>query len=83
MLYFDNRLRPEWEVKSDSNNSSTDDFWEQTFRKLESRSENVGDKQLFKDFLLSMIALNPSARLPAQALLNHSYLKDVPLCAGP
>ena len=83
MLYFDNRLAPGWEFELDHDERSTDGFWEEAFEMLESRSGNVGDKHSFKDFLLSMIALDPQNRQPAGALLNHSYLKDVPCCAGP
>ena len=85
MLRFDDRLAPEWVTNTNPSQkdreSSTDDFWRQTFETVKSQWVDAGDEQNFKSFLLSMIALDPDQRLTAVALLNHPYLAGVPSCA--
>lgn len=37
----------------------------------------VGDKELFKLFILDMVCLDPARRLSTAALLQHKYFADV------
>ena len=52
-------------------------FWDQTFQMIEKGPVSVGDKDLFKQFILDMVCLDPARRLGTSALLQHKYLADV------
>lgn len=52
-------------------------FWEQSFESIEAGSVSVGDKQLFKHFILDMVCLDPERRLETSALLGHKYIADI------
>ena len=79
LLRIDSRLAPEWGVTPCSE-AVTSEFWRRSFKTTEVEAQDVGEEQLFKDFFLSMVALNPNNRLSADALLDHPYLRDVPFC---
>ncbi|MCJ1334050.1 hypothetical protein MMC10_010757 [Thelotrema lepadinum] len=81
LLRIDDRLAPGWTADL-SNEITPSDFWKRTFKRLEKRLKDVGDEDLFKDFLLSMLALDPSNRLSAEDLLSHTYLSEVSLCGA-
>lgn len=44
---------------------------------IEQGPVSVGDKHLFKQFILDMVCLDPARRLGTAALLQHKYLADV------
>ena len=54
------------------------EFWEHTFQRIETSSVPIGDKELFKQFILDMVCLDPARRLSTSALLQHEYLAGVP-----
>ena len=62
--------------------SPVDHYWDRTIERLREVTMDIGDVQLFKSFLLDMVALDPDRRLSTRALLEHRYLADVPLCGG-
>ena len=79
LLRIDTRLAPRWDAIPQSE-AVTSAFWSSRFESVKEEAKDVGDKQLFKDFFLSMVALDPSNRLSAEALLEHPYLSGVPFC---
>ena len=84
MLRIDDRLAPTWEASIDPSNMAQpppDDFWSRALAAISSRTDDIGNEEELRSFLLSMIALDPNNRLSAEALLSHPYLIDVPFCA--
>lgn len=53
-------------------------FWKESFDTIQGGPVFIGDKQLFKRFILDMVCLDPEIRLGTQALLKHEYIADVP-----
>ena len=64
-----------------SSETATCEFWTRSFKRIKAEAKDVGDEQLFRDFFLSMVALDPNNRLSAEDLLGHPYLSKVPLCS--
>ena len=79
LLRIDDRLVPGWDASPESK-AVVSGFWRQSYNRIQKKAKDVGDEQLFEDFFLSMVALDPDNRLSAEALLDHPYLSDVPFC---
>ncbi|KAH8678321.1 kinase-like domain-containing protein [Xylariales sp. PMI_506] len=76
-LSINNRVAEHWNLSTASNSPQIpiEKFWEEAFGSIERGPISVGDKDLFKQFILDMVALDPQKRLPPTQLLNHKYLE--------